>query len=116
MKLPSLAVLALCLASVVEGQRAPYDEGRWQLLKERTVHFVEGSPPSRVLLLRSRKVTGSGGLLQPMKDVGVLVLRGDRIIYDYTKQSPTPRDYFRDDSFPASSVSVYHHVVERRPR
>ena len=97
MKLPYLVVLALYLTGVIEGQRAPYDEGRWQLLKERGVDFAEGSPPSRVLLLRSRKTTGSGGGGQPMNDVEVLVLRGDTIIYGYTNQSPRPRDYFRDD-------------------
>lgn len=86
MKLASVVVLSFCVSGVVQEQRGsasiPYDQEGWQLIKQRTVNFATGSTRSRVLLLRSRKVTGSGGLLQPMKDVEVLVLRGDRIIYD----------------------------------
>ena len=95
----ALAVFAVCLtipsAEVAAQGRAArsveYDSNRWTLIKRSTVSFVADSVPWQVLLLKSRKPTGSDGLGQPMNDVRILLFHDGKIFYGRTLQ------FFMDD-------------------
>jgi hypothetical protein len=117
MNTASLARLALCTTvptlinaqlshSPIPNERenlsVQYDQSRWQLIKRVNVVFRSDGMPSKILLLKSRKQTGSNGVGEPMNDVELLISQGDRVLYDYAKQGATSSEYngtrfFMDD-------------------
>jgi hypothetical protein len=141
MKRAFWAVVALYLtvsSAVVEAQRgaalgadqartgpSQYDQNRWRLIKQAAVSFVVDSVPSQVLLLKSRKPTGSGGLGQPMNDVELLILRPGGILYEHKAQffmdeyveirdvtgDGNPEVLFHSGSEGASDSSTLEHIL-----
>jgi hypothetical protein len=97
--LAAFAVYLIVGCPIVQAQSGPtsvrtdrvrqsigYDQNQWTLIKQTTVRFAVDSTPSQILLMKSRKPTGSSGLGEPMNDVRLVIRHADRILYDHTMQ------------------------------
>jgi len=67
-----------------------YDHSRWKLIKRMGGSFDPLPETTEVLLLKSLKPTGTGGVGQPMNDVELLIGYGKVILYDYTRKESNP--------------------------
>jgi hypothetical protein len=92
------AMKAQSSSSVLGADSIQYDQTRWELVKRKQVSFLAKGDPASVLLLKSRDVTGHGGVGQEMHDLELIVERGGGILYDFAKQGQnrSPR-FFADD-------------------
>jgi len=89
------------------GSTIKYLQREWKVVKMRHVTFRTKSGALTVLLLRSIEVTSRGGADQPLNDVGLLVVHGGRVIYDFErKRDGDPGlGFYMDDSLETKDVT-----------
>jgi len=69
------------------------DARRWTVVKRTPATFGDDVGTVTVVLLKSSKPTSTGGAEQPLSDVNLRILRGNKVIYDYVKVGVKPPDY-----------------------
>ena len=72
-------------ANVRTGSTIRYRNSQWKVVKQIRATFDVGAGPANVVLLRSSEPTGTSGAGHPMNDVGLLILQGGRVVYDYAR-------------------------------
>jgi len=93
------AVLFVAAAIATPDQSTPeFDQTRWELIKRASVRFVPDASACEVLLLKSRKATGSSGAGEPLYDVDLLLQQGGKALYEYAeRRTKDDTPFYMDD-------------------
>ncbi len=83
-------------------QKEEIPDNRWELIKQKKATSDAHAGPFTVMLLRSSEPTDTGGAEQALHDVQLLVLQGDKVIYDFVKEGVTTSEerksrFYMDD-------------------
>ncbi len=68
-----------------------YDRNVWTLIK--SVEGNYGGDAVKILLLKSVQETGESGTGDPLYDVGLLIIKNNKVVYNYISQGVKPSKY-----------------------